>query len=262
MRKNVLLTLAALLVLYVTGYAQKMSYGIKGGLSIPTLTGGNSDNPVNSGYSSSFGPDGSVYGEYHVNKKFSVTVGLEYSSQGGLKDGVQAFYTTPEFIPYLPYPTPQFLYGDFKSEAKLNYVLVPVLAKYTWRMAKRSPFRIYAALGPFAGFLLKAQQDVTQKSDVIYVMNADNTLTPVAQATFGGRNDIKDQLNTFNVGIEGFVGLSYAISQKHAMFIEAGGNYGFMQIQKGNEKGNKTGAALISFGYAYTFQKYKQRGWR
>ena len=239
-----------------------MSYGIKGGISLPTLTGGNSDNPVNSGYSSRIGPDGGIYGEYHVDKKFSVCVGIEYSAQGGIKDGQQAFYTTPAFIPFLPSPTPTYLYADFKSEAKLNYVLIPVLAKYTWRMAKKSPFRIYAALGPFAGFLLSAHQDVIQKSNVIFIKNTDNTFTPIAQADFGGTNDIKSQLNTFNIGMEGFIGLSYAISQKHSVFIEAGGNYGFMQIQKGPETGNKTGAAVVSFGYAYSFQKYKQRGWR
>ena len=69
--------------------------GIKGGISIPNLTTGGSDhNPLNTGYSSSFGPDFAVFYECLISKKFSLLTQLEYSAQGGKKDGFQAFPVT------------------------------------------------------------------------------------------------------------------------------------------------------------------------
>jgi hypothetical protein len=38
------------------------------------------------------------------------------------------------------------------------------------------------------------------------------------------------------------------------VFIEGGGNYGFLTIQKDSANGkNNTGAGVVNLGYAYTF---------
>ena len=66
---------------------------------------------------------------------------------------------------------------------------------------------------------------------------------------------IKDQLNTFNFGISGNVGFAYHFG-KNNIFIEGGGNYGFLNIQKGTANGkNQTGAGTVAIGYGYTFWK-------
>ncbi len=255
MKNHLFLTLfASLLVLGEHTFAQKITIGAKGGFSIPNLTGGSTDNPLNTGYSSRLANDGGIYGEYHVNKKFAVTVGLEYSSQGGLKNGLQALPN--------PIPPPTYLYANIKNEAKLNYLLVPLLAKYNWRLNKKSPIRIYVALGPFAGLLLNAKQVSSGTSRIF--MNPDGTV-PISEPTiFNSSISIKNQLYTFNAGVEGFVGISYSIDKRHALFIEGGANYGFLSIQKGTANGkNYTGAGVFNFGYAYTLQnKYGQRGRR
>jgi len=68
---------------------------------------------------------------------------------------------------------------------------------------------------------------------------------------FDATNDIKDQLNSTNFGIEGNIGLNYAFG-KINLFIEFGGNYGFLNIQKGSANGkNNTGAATIVLGYSF-----------
>ena len=272
MKKNaLLLTIAALFILFGNLYSQEITIGAKGGLSIPNLTGGSSVNPLSSGYSSGTGADGGIYAEYHITKPFSVSVGLEYSSQGGKKNGFQAYTTPAQIAPlFAPYPAPTYLYADFKSVAKLDYVLVPILARYTWKISKKSPFKIYAAFGPFAGFLLNAHQ-VTSGSSPISMMNPDGktyTQLPIPPSTtpqsvsFDATTSIKDSLNTFNAGICGFVGISYSFNKKHTIFIEGGGNYGFLSIQKGTANGkNNTGAGVVTVGYAYTIpgkHKYTQ----
>ena len=65
--------------------------------------------------------------------------------------------------------------------------------------------------------------------------------------------DIKDQLHKGNFGIEGDVGLALNM-KNNKLFIEGGGNYGFLNIQKGTENGkNHIGAATVRVGYAYGF---------
>lgn len=239
----------------LTGYisnAQNFLIGARGGLSIPNLTaGGSSETPLNSGYSSRLGPDFGVLGEYRFTKLFSLEVMVEYSSQGGKKNGYQAL--TPPAAFQSP-QTPQYLYADYNSQAKLNYLMVPVLAKFGWNFHKTSPWRIYVDAGPFAGFNVSAKQ-VTSGNSMIY---ADpQKQEPVTQTpyNFDATTDIKDQINTFNFGIEGNVGLNYAFG-KNNVFVEGGGNYGFLNIQKGSANGkNNTGAATAMVGYAYRLGK-------
>ena len=58
--------------------------------------------------------------------------------------------------------------------------------------------------------------------------------------------DIKDQLYTFNIGVEGNVGFNYHFGHSN-IFIEGVGNYGFLNIQKGTQNGkNNTGAATTN----------------
>ncbi len=251
MKKNVIqLTLIALL-LGCNLYAQKVSIGFKGGFNIPNLTPGGSQNFLNSGYSSQLRADGGIYGEYHINKRFSISVGAEYSSQGGVTESFQTALNS--------FPPPENLYLNYQREVKLDYLLVPVLARYSWKKNKRSRLGLYTAIGPFAGYLLKARQFKTYSAtfeDEARTKLIDEEFLPDNQA------DIKNDMYTFNVGIEGFVGIAYNLTRNHTLFVEGGGNYGFLSIQKPIENGKAfTGAGVVTFGYSYTFQK-KYRGWR
>jgi hypothetical protein len=254
-KKALQLTIAILLSIVSNLYAQKITLGAKGGFSIPNLTGGSADNPLNSGYSSRLGADGGVYGEYHLNEKFSISVGLEYSSQGGLKDKFQAYPTPPAMAPlFAPAPAPTYLYANFKSEAKLDYLLIPVVAKYRWKLDNKNHLTFYAAAGPFAGFLLSAHQ-VTNGSSLIYMDEQKTMPLPVPAQSFDANTSIKSDLYTFNTGIDGFAGFLYNLTPKHALFIEGGGNLGIITIQKGSANGkNYAGAGVVTFGYAYTIK--------
>lgn len=235
---------------------QNLTLGARGGISIPNLSAKASENnPLNTGYKSRLGPDAGIFAEYHLTSLFSIEAMLEYSSQGGKKDGMQAFPTPPEIAGMFPQGTaPQYLYANYKSEAKMNYLLIPVLAKFGRNLTSNSPIRIYIDAGPFAGFLLSARQ-VTSGSSLIYADEKGQRPFPAPAQSFDANNDIKNQLNTFNFGVSGNIGIAYNFTRSN-IFLEGGGNYGFLNIQKGTANGkNNTGAGTVDIGYAYTFGK-------
>jgi len=225
MIKNALnLTIAFILFLTCNISAQNFTFGLKGGTSISNLKGSSADNINTFGSSTTLGGEGGVYGEYHISKLFSFSFGAEYSSQWGLKDDLvnnTSYYLT---------------------QLKLEYVMVPVLARFSWKKTKRSPLKYYAAFGPFAEILIKAKPLLSQQ--------------PIENIT-----NIEGDLRKLNAGVSGLLGISYNLNKTSAVFIEGGGNYGFIPIQNGSLYGQKyTFAGIFNLGYAYTFKtKYKRR---
>ena len=247
-KKGFQLSLVILMLLCTNLNAQKVTFGLKGGMSIPNLTTGGSQTPLNAGYSSNFRGCGGIYGEYHLTKKFSVSVGAAYSTQGGVMERFETLLNDE-----LPSVT---LYSDYKYESKLDYLVVPVLARFNWQK-KRSRLKWYAAFGPFAGYLIKASNVRSYRANYM-----DKEYSDLFSETYSyEKTDMKDELYTFNVGLELLAGISYNLSKKHALFIEGGGNYGFLSITRAADNTrNYSGAATVSLGYAYTFQK-QRRGW-
>jgi hypothetical protein len=243
-------------IICLTAKAQDFALGVKGGISIPNLSaGGSSVTPLNTGYSSRLGPDFSLYGEFKISNLFSIQPAIEYSSQGGKKDGLQAFATPAQVAAEFPAgEAPQYLYANYNSTAKLNYMMIPVLAKFGWDI-KSSPLRFYAAAGPFLGILLSAHQ-VTSGQSEFYTDPAGTQALPGGAQSFDNNQDIKNQLHSINFGVEGNVGLVYKLSKTCGIFVEGGFNYGFLNIQSVAADGkNNTGAATAEIGYSYWFGK-------
>src|ERR1700753_2921399 len=94
---------------------QNVALGVRGGISIPNLSaGGSNETPLNTGYSSRLGPDFGITGEFKISNLFSIQPGIEYSSQGGKKDGLQAFTTPAEVAAEFPAgEAPQYLYANY-----------------------------------------------------------------------------------------------------------------------------------------------------
>lgn len=234
-------------------YSQsRIDVGVKAGLSIPNLTSGSSDNPISTGYSSRLDADAAVHVEIYLNDRLSVQPQLEYSSQGGKKSGTQAFTLPDEMAQqFPPGQAPQYVYATYKSVAKMNYLMLPVFAKYHFIQGKR--WNAYAAAGPFVSLLINAK-NVTTGSSLIYLdSKKTQPITNKAQS-FDYTDNVRDELRHFNAGISGHLGLSYKLEQGR-VFIEAGGNYGFIDIQKNDVNGkNKTGAAVINIGYQFRWR--------
>lgn len=252
-------TIYSLLVLgfyCVSCQAQNITLGVRGGISIPDLSAGRGNqNPLNTGYNSRLGPDAAVYVEFKFSDLFSLQPMIEYSSQGGKKDGLQAF-TTPDQLAdmFPPGQAPQYLYANYNSEAKLNYLLIPVLAKVGWNV-KHSPFRIYIDAGPFLGLLISAHQ-VTSGQSQLYTDPGGRQPLPGGAQSFDDNINVRNSLHRVNAGIEGNLGVSYKIG-RGSVFLEGGANYGFFNIQRNSVDGkNETGAAVATIGYSYWLGKY------
>ena len=242
--------------------AQKIDIGLRGGLGIPNLTSGSNTTPLSEGYSSRLTTGFAAFVEFKINKTFSIQPMLEYSSQGGKKNKLQAMEIPDAFKPLLQgglppgTPMPEYLYADFKSEAKFNYLMLPILAKFGWDLGADSPFRLYVNAGPFIGLLLNAKQ-VTSGTSEIYLddrgqmpLRIDPT-QPFPQ-NLDAETNIKDKLHKINAGAEANIGIAYKI-KRSSIFIEGGGNYGFIKIQKEDNIGkNNIGAATVMIGYKYS----------
>jgi hypothetical protein len=229
--------------------AQSVRIGFRGGISIPNLTNGSSNNPLSTGYSSRLASDFGIFGEYPLNNSMSIRIIIEYSEQGGKKNSIQALPTPPNLSQLINQP---YVYADYKSTAKMNYLLIPVLAKFGWHIGKKSPWRFYFDTGPFAGYLISAHQLTTGSSPLYLDPDKQNQITN-GPISFDNKNNIRDELHHFNVGISGNLGLTYHFNN-NSIFIEGGGNYGFINIQKNTINGkNHTGAATVSIGYSYGF---------
>ena len=259
MKNQYSLSAGLFFILFVsTALAQnpKNYLGIKAGISIPNLSAkGSQQNPVNTGYTSRLGPDFAIFFETAITKTFSFSPGIEFSSQGGKKDGFQAFTTPDNYAAFFPPgQVPPYLYASYNSEAKMNYLMLNALAKFNWPYNLKSPFSIYIDIGPFGAYLVSAHQ-VTSGSSVIYAdQERQQPLTPGPQS-FDNKQDIKSDLHKGNFGMEGDFGMALSF-KKGRVFLEGGANYGFLNIQKGTENGkNQTGAATIRAGYAYGFGK-------
>src|ERR1035438_10275669 len=108
---------AVLLVLMVTRtvQAQEWSFGVRGGPSIPRLSGGGNED--SRGYSSILAPNFGLVAERSFSSRFSLLAEVDYSGQGGERKGLQP--VTQD----LPLPPPQgsYYYADFTNRSELDY---------------------------------------------------------------------------------------------------------------------------------------------
>jgi hypothetical protein len=252
MKKSIYPFLLMILTMLFTGkiQAQNVTIGGRAGISIPNLTATGSDNnPINTGYSSREGLNAAVFADFRISKLFSLRPMLEYSSEGGKKDGFQAFPN--------PSGTPADLYATFKSAAKFNYLMIPVLAEFGWNLKAQSPWRLYVNAGPYVSFLVSAHQ-VTSGSSIAYLDPAmQQPVSPVE--SFDDNNNIKSEIHKVDAGLEGNLGISYHF-RRTSLFVEGGGHYGFLNIQKGTANGkNQVGAGTAVIGYGYSLFKNKHK---
>lgn len=222
--------------------------GFKGGICIPNLsTGSDNQNPLSNGYSSSIGGDFGVLATCQFNKWLAFQPEIMYSQQEGKHNGMQA-------IPNPYGSVPPYFYANFKNTTKLNYLQVPLMARFDFRLQKK--LNLYANAGGFAAFLLSAKS-VSDGSSYIYADKTGQQQVSPSPQSFDSTEDIKSSIHKFNAGVIVAIGLSYKLHFGE-IFIEGGGNYGFIDIQKYKADGtNYSGAATIHLGYLHAFH-YKK----
>jgi hypothetical protein len=233
------------------GNSQNIKLGVKGGLSLPNLSSsGGSD--VSEGYKTISGPDLGLVVDDMISKRVSIETGLEWSTQGGQKSGVQTIPASPELAQYFPPGSNvQFLYANFTSTVRLQYLMLPVLVKYTMNLDNADHWELYCDGGVFGGLLITANASAAGTSKVYYDKEETKQVSSVA-VQFDSSGDIIKQLHTGNFGIEGNAGILYRLKSA-SYFFEAGGNYGFINLQKNIQNGiNYTGALIFRIGLLYS----------
>jgi len=251
MRKVLPFLVVLALVQSSNAIAQSTWLGVHGGLSIPDLSGGNG-NQLNTGYTSRLAANFGIQSEWHVYQRFSLQVELNFAGQGGQRNGLQPITNLPPAYQQAV-PPGSYLYADFKNKAVLNYLELPILAKFTWGRA----LQFYADAGFYAGYLLHAEEK-TKGTSSIYVDQKGDPLTvmgyPVPEQDFTANTDITSSIKRFNVGVTGGVGLALPLDGRNKLYFDARFEYGFINIQKYSEDGsNNTGNLLLSLGWAHRF---------
>lgn len=226
------------------------SLGAFGGLNIPDLTGGGG-NPLSEGWSSRQGGAFGLTLDWNTGTHFGWRADVLYSSEGGQRNGMQALAAS-SFNPQAPANT--YLYANYNNESELNYLEIPVMAKYSLFLSKSTKF--YIDFGPYMGILLNAKQ-ITSGSSIVYADAAGTIPVTVNPQTgqpypvpFNANTDITNQINTINFGLTGGIGFSQGVGFG-SIFLDFRGAYGLTTIQKYSQNGTShTGNLCISLGYS------------
>jgi len=231
--------------------AQSFYAGVKGGISIPSLRGGNSE--ISEGYSSRMGPDAGVYLGERLSSAFAVQVEAVYSSQGGKKNGMQLI---PDgALPAGTVPPGMSLYANYNNETALNYLEVPLLVRYTMDAAGSLGLsKMYIDAGPYVGFLLSATNRTGGVSS-LYVDRSGTPLLlpPAGQPTppmdFTATTDVSSDISKLNAGITGGIGFARTLGPGD-IILHVRGAYGLKNIQTDPKNGrNNTGNFVVALGY-------------
>lgn len=242
-------------------YGQQTIYlGVKGGISIPNLTSASSvETDWDEGYTSRIGPYVGVLAEVQLSKLFSIQPEINFIGEGGKRKGIQPFSIPDEYLDLFHqqfHTDKDYVYADFKNVSRINYIQVPIMAKINIPLDKSEKLKFFAQVGPYVSYLVGAKQIVKSNDLKVYLDKEGNQQIPpdMVSAVFGTKVDTtieaKDELHKANVGVQGGIGFSLECG-RGKFFIEGGGNYGFINIQKGDEHGkNNIGAGTVSVGYA------------
>jgi hypothetical protein len=284
-----LTVIAVLLLSCSISVAQDVKFGIRGGLNLPNITAGGKNTPVSEGYRSRPAAGAGIFTELQFNPLVSFRLGVEYSGQGGQKKGMQAMpsqrlvtaigngmgmsITDRQIadLTAIAEGLPAYYYANIDNAAKFDYVMIPLLAQFG-RNLGQSPWRVYVNAGPFVSFLISGKQASKGVSKMysdasgagtlwdILPQSAKDLVTgefPAMQATLSGDVDfgatnITGEMKSTNFGITGNVGVCYRYGNNY-FFLEAGGNYGLIAVQKDASNGsNRLGAASIMAGYSFS----------
>ncbi len=226
--------------------------GFKAGLSLPKLTA-ETENIYSKDFESIVAYEIGISGQYGFSDLFSLQVELNYTVKGGERNGIQPI--PPNRLPsdigdILPPNT--VVYANFNNKSVLEYLEIPVLAKFTLG----ENWKYYGIIGPYAGILVGATQ---KTSGIASSISADipgiegQVEFPLPEPiSFEAETDVKDDIKNFNIGGIGGIGLLKSIGKKSEIFIEARGTYGFVTVQEDEAFGKSNiGSFVFSLGYAY-----------
>ena len=237
--------------------AQTSKLGFRAGLNIPSLTQ-REENIFASGFESTPGLEVAVMGELGLTSHWSLKSEIIFTTRGGERNEFQPI--PPADVPAelsANLPPGTLLFADFDNQSKPRYIEIPVMISY----GTGEDWRFYANFGPYIGILVSAKQETSGMSTLFldpqrqqpFVIEGPNGPVPLS-LSFDAEQDIKDDLESINFGIQGGVGIIRKISEQHEVFFDVRASTGFIPIQKDDFLGETVvGGLVLSLGYNYRF---------
>jgi hypothetical protein len=148
------------------------------------------------------------------------------------------------------------LYADFKNISVLNYLEIPIMAKWEWG----NSWRYYVNVGPYVGFLLTAKQKTSGNSQLYFDSGGTQPVEisgqPLPPQPFDATTDVKSSLKKANFGITGGAGISKNMGKSGDLILDVRAADGLTTIQKDtqNDGKNHTGGLFITLGYAFSLK--------
>lgn len=209
--------LSAVFLFSALSYAQDVKFGAKVGLNISNFSGDVEDTK------SLIGAHLGGFAEISISEKFAIQPELLFSMQGAKSE-----YSESDV---------DYSYSE-ESKTKLNYLNVPILAKYY--VAEK--FALLA--GPQFGILMSAKEDFEFSEN-------DNGITDSGSESIDAKEFYKSLALSFNLGA------SYSITEN--FFVDARYNLGLSSIAKdytdefGDSTSLKINNNVFQFSVGYKF---------
>jgi hypothetical protein len=237
-------------------FAGETNVGVHGGISIPDLRAKETD-IFSRGFSSRQGVYFGLSTDVGLAPGVSLAMQLNYTSQGGLRKGLQPI--TMDLPQGLPIPPGTILYADFRNDTVLDYIEVPAMA----RLSFGRRVRVFIEAGAYFGYLAKARA-LTEGTSALYLDEAGTQPVIIPPDTeplvidLGDNTNVRASLKRTNVGLAGGGGLVYPLGPG-ALVLEARFQLGLTTIQKDIETSGETqtGAVVISLGYQMRLAKHR-----
>lgn len=204
--------LSAVILLSAISYAQDVKYGAKLGINISSVSGDVENSK------SLIGAQIGGFAEISISDKFAIQPELVFSMQGAKTN-----YSETDV---------DYSYSD-ESKTKLNYLNLPILAKYY----VADKFALLA--GPQFGFLISAKEKY------------DFSETSMGTTDSGSESiDVKDFYKSLALSFN--VGATYSVTEK--IFVDARYNLGLSSVAKefeGEKIDIKNNVIQVSLGYKF-----------
>lgn len=187
--KKSFLTLLGLVAISTTAVAQQeVKFGPKAGVNFANISGKDAeDNKMLIGFHVG------AFAEIKFNDKFAIQPEILYSAQGAKIENTETFMGVT---------------SSSEGETKINYINVPIMAKYYITES----FAVEA--GPYVGFLMSASSKGSTTAAGVTVEYDDD--------------DVKDELSSIDFG----VGVGASFNLDNGFFIGARYNLGLSKVGK------------------------------
>ncbi len=204
--KKVILTAFVLGTITTAVAQQQVKFGPKAGLNFANLSGDDNSDMLT-------GFHVGAVAEIKFNEKFSIQPEVVYSAQGSSRSGSTTLLG---------------ITSSFEGKQKLDYINVPIMAKYYII----DGFSVEA--GPQIGFLMKAESELD---------------TTIAGVNSNVKGDNKDSFKSTDFGL----GLGLAYDLPVGLFVNARYNLGLSDIRENTSAGDAVKNNVIQVGIGYKF---------